>query len=275
LIPLSHTIHSWFSAYPVHVDHIVWHWQQASPSEIERGLRWYADAQHVATVIAHGDTRLGAGMLAIYSPQQAWIGNVLLAARVLRDGHGLGGPGSGVFASTAQRRAADRLLAGESYEDVLTGPKVRDFAYLIEHSGDRDPDPDKARVVIDRHALSVACGRPLTVAEYGAAPLKGYRRADGSISSGHYNQIVRLYRDAADAIARHRRQPVAAHQVQAVTWLLRQRLNQASDLGRGTSALGTGRATARSRAEQRWRSFQRDHLPHLRRCPDTGYLAAA
>jgi hypothetical protein len=30
-----------------------------------------------------------------------------------------------MFASAAQRRAANRLLAGEPYEDILTGPKVR------------------------------------------------------------------------------------------------------------------------------------------------------
>jgi hypothetical protein len=255
------------------MDHIVWHWEQASFDEIERGMRWYAEARHVASVIADGDAHLGAGMLAVYSPQQAWIGNVLLAACVLRAGKAMGGPGSGVFASAAQRRAADRLLAGESYEDILTGPKVRDFAHLIEHGGDRDPAAP--HVVIDRHALSVACGRALTVAEYGAAPLKGYRRADGSISCRHYDHVVQLYRDAANAIAPHRRQRVAAHQVQAVTWLVRQRLNQRIERGRGSSALDTGRAIARSRAEQRWHTFQRDHFPHLERCPNTGYLAAA
>jgi hypothetical protein len=276
LILMSHaTIHSWFSAYPVRVEHIVWHWQQASSLEIERGMRWYADAQHVATVIARGQTRLGAGMLAVYSPQQAWIGNVLLAARVLRAGHGLGGPGSGVFASTAQRHAADRLLAGESNEDILTGPKVRDFASLIEHGGDRDPDPARARVVIDRHALSVACGRALTVAEYGAAPLSGYRRRNGSITSRHYDHVVQLFRHAADTLARHGHPGLAPHQIQAVCWLVRQRLNEQSDRDRSTAALDAGRATARRRVEQRWRTFQRDHFPHLERCPDTGYLAAA
>jgi hypothetical protein len=40
-------------------------------------MRWYADAHHVATVIVNGDAHLGAGMLAIYSPQQGWISNVL------------------------------------------------------------------------------------------------------------------------------------------------------------------------------------------------------
>lgn len=266
-------IHSWFSTYPVHRDNIVWHWRQASRQEIERGMRWYADAHHVAIVIANGDAHLGAGMLAVYSPQQAWIGNVLLAARVLRAGRGLGGPGSGVFASTAQRHAADRLLTGESYEDILTGPKVRDFAHLIEHGGDRDPAAP--RVVIDRHALSVAYGRALTVAEYGTAPLKGYRRVDGSISCRHYDHVVQLYRDAADAIARLERQWLAAHHVQAVTWLVRQRVNQQAERRRGATALDTGRTAARVRAEQRWHTFQLDHFPHLERCPDTGYLTAA
>jgi hypothetical protein len=40
-------------------------------------MRWYADAHHVATAIANDDAHLGAGMLAIYSPQQGWISNVL------------------------------------------------------------------------------------------------------------------------------------------------------------------------------------------------------
>lgn len=137
----------------------MWHLQHASPQEIEQGLRWYIDAQHVATVIARGNTRLGAGMLAVYSPQHAWIDNVLVAARVLRAGQGQGGPGSGVFASTAQRRAANRLLAGESVEDILTGPKVRDFASLIEHGGDRDPDPATAPCG-DRPARPVRGVRP-------------------------------------------------------------------------------------------------------------------
>jgi hypothetical protein len=60
-----------------------------------------------------------------------------------------------------------------------------------------------------------------------------------------------------------------------VCWLVRQRLNGHIERDRSTAALDTGRATARRRAEQRWRTFQRDHFPHLDRCPDTGYLAAA
>lgn len=265
-------VHSWFSTYPISVDNIGWHWARASRQEVERGMAWYADAREVATVIASGNAHLGAGMLAVYSPQQAWAGNLLLAARALCEGRGIGGPGSGVFASTAQRRAADRLLAGESYEDVLTGPKVRDFARLIEHGGDRDPATP--RVVIDRHALSVACGRPLTVAEYGAAPLKAYRRADGSIRHRHYDRVVQLYLQAARIIAGREHRRVAAHQVQAVTWLVRQRLNQLTERDRGPSVLDRGRGAARARAEQRWHDVQIRQFPHLGRWPTTGYLAA-
>ncbi len=88
--------HPWFRVHPVNHENIVWHWEQATLEEIAQGMRWYADAHHVATAIANGDAHLGAGMLAIYSPQQGWIGNVLNAARVLRERRGIGGPGSGM-----------------------------------------------------------------------------------------------------------------------------------------------------------------------------------
>ena len=191
--------HPWFRVHPVSPENIVWHWRQATRDEIAQGMRWYADAHHVATVIAHGNAHLGAGMLAIYSPQQGWIGNVLNAARVLREGKGIGGPGCGMFATTGQKRAADRLLNGERYEDILSGPKIRDFAHLIEFGGDRDPD--NPCVVIDRHALSVAHGRALTSEEYEAAPVNGSRRKDGSISRRHYDHVVSLYHRAAEQLS--------------------------------------------------------------------------
>lgn len=56
---------------------------------------------------------------------------------------------------------------------------------------------------------------------------------------------------------------------------LTRRLNQHTHRGRSTAALGAGRVTARARTEQRWRIYRRVYLPHLERCPDTGYLAAA
>lgn len=265
--------HPWFQVHPVSHENIVWHWEQATPEEQAQGMRWYADAHDVATAIADGDAHLGAGMLAIYSPQQGWLRNIHHAARSLRERQGIGGPGSGVFATTAQKHAADRLLAGERYEDILNGPKIRDFAHLIETGGDKDPDDP--RVVIDRHALSVACGHALTSDEYDAAPVGGFRRRDGTISRSHYDHVVTLYRRAADVVSTRVGEPVAPHQVQAVTWLVRQRLNQDAEQQRGPTRLDRGRNRARANAERAWNDFRASHLPDLAACPGTGYPPAA
>ncbi|MGI5506475.1 DUF7178 family protein [Lentzea sp. CA-135723] len=265
--------HPWFQAHPVSHENVVWHWNQATDDEIAQGMRWYLDAHHVAIVIAQGNAHLGAGMLALYSPQQGWIGNVLNAARVLRGGKGIGGPGCGMFATAAQKRAADRLLSGEQYENLLSGPKIRDFAHLIEFGGDRDPE--NPCVVIDRHALSVAHGRALTSEEYEAAPMNGSRRKDGSISRRHYDHVVSLYHRAADRISAQAGEQVSAHQVQAVTWLVRQRLNQETEQRRGLTRLDKGRNHARANAERAWHEFRTTYLPNLATCPGTGYQTAA
>lgn len=265
--------HPWFRVHPVSHENIIWHWNQATRDEIAQGMRWYADAHHVATVIAHGNAHLGAGMLAIYSPQQGWIGNVLNAARVLREGKGIGGPGCGMFATTGQKRAADRLLNGARYEDILNGPKIRDFAHLIEFGGDRDPK--NPCVVIDRHALSVAHGRALTSEEYESAPVNGFRRKDGSISRRHYDHVVRLYHRAAEVLSPPAGERISAHQVQAVTWLVRQRLNQEAEQRRGPNPLDKGRNHARANSERAWNEFRTTYLPNLATCPGTGYQSAA
>ena len=265
--------HPWFRVHPVSHENIVWHWRQATPDEIAQGMRWYSDAHHVAIAIANGNAHLGAGMLAIYSPQQGWIGNVHNAARVLREGRGIGGPGSGMFATAGQKRAANRLLMGERHEDILNGPKIRDFAHLIEHGGDLQPD--NPRVVIDRHALSVAHGRALTTEKYGAAPVNGFRRKDGSVSRRHYDHVVRLYHRAAELISADEGERISAHQVQAVTWLVRQRLNQEAEQQRGPNRLDKGRNRARANSERAWHTFRTVHLPDLDTCPGTGYRAAA
>jgi hypothetical protein len=265
--------HPWFRANPVNQDHIVRHWDQATHDEIRQGMRWYALARQVATAIAEGNTCLGAGVLAVYSAQQGWIATVHLAARVLRAGVGIGGPGCGAFASTAQKHAANRLLAGEHHQQVLSGPKVRAFAHLIEHGGGHNPTCP--HVVIDRHALSVAHGHPVSLAQYSSAPLNGVRRRDGTVAHPHYDHLAQLYHHAATTISQTQSRVVAAHQVQAVTWLVRQRLTHTALRERGMSRLDHGRETARRNAENSWHTFRAIHLPHLRDWPPTGYLTAA
>jgi hypothetical protein len=265
--------HPWFAEHPVHSDNIVDHWNRATPEEKEQGARWYPDAH----LVAKGMTKLGqghsmhqtAGMLANYSPQQGWEGNMHNAARVLQEGKGIGGKGSGMFATAQQRNTADHILNGESYNDLIKGPKVRAFAHLIEHGGDEDPE--NPHVVIDRHALSVAHGRPLPAHDYTSAPMQGNWRKDGSLNSRYYDHVVGAYHNAAKQIGEQEGHPVAPHQVQATTWLTRQRLNGEQGYeGRSTENLDTGRENARANRQHAWEQFAEDYLPDLKG-PGTGY----
>ncbi|WP_143261927.1 hypothetical protein [Allokutzneria sp. NRRL B-24872] len=153
----------------------------------------------------------------------------------------------------------------------MTGPKVREFAHLIEYGGDRDRrDP---RVVIDRHALSVAHGRALHSDEFESAPLSGYRRRDGTVSCSSYDRVANLYIEAASLVSATTCGELSPHHVQAVTWLVRQRLNENAQQQRGLTALDKGRRVARANAEKSWLTFCRNHLPHLDFYPRTGYRA--
>jgi hypothetical protein len=270
--------HPWFQTNPVHAGNIVQHWDAGTDNEHAQGMRWYADAHHIAHSIAgsyhelhphpQGQSHLGAGIVANYSPQQGWAGNMHNAARVLVEGKGIGGPGSGMFASNQQRTAADRILHGEHYNDALAGPKIQDFAHLIEHGGDKDPT--QSHVVVDRHALSVATGRRMSTEDYNTFP-KSTRH--------YYGHVVQTYRDAAQQIGAKEGHPVAGHQVQAATWLTRQRLNQAEERAThgqddNTDRLNKGREHARSNAEQGWQDFREQHFPHItKEEPGTGYVA--
>jgi hypothetical protein len=289
--------HPFFKANPVSSQNIVDHWNQATPDEKNSGRRWYPDAHLVAKALGtlHPDhpannpgtpaaqkyasdpvehakvdtqhTHMAAGMLANYSPQTGWETNQHNAARAIHEGKGIGGKGSGVFASDLQRKNADRMMAGEKHTDVLGGPKISGFAHLIEHGGDKDErDP---HVVIDRHALSVATGKRMSTEDYGNFP-KTQRH--------YYGHVVKAYQDAADQIGARTGEKLHGHQVQAATWLVRQRLNQEEEkanTGQDSNAdrLNKGRSNARGNATTGWENFKKEHLPHLDANPGTGYTA--
>lgn len=262
--------HPFFQANPVHHGNVVQHWDQANDDEKNQGKRWYEDAHTLASglsAVTGHSIHQAAGLLAVYSPQQGWAGNMHNAARVMKEGKGIGGPGSGMFASHQQRKSADRILSGEHYNDVLGGHKVRDFAHLIEHGGDEHPD--HPHVVVDRHALSVATGKRMSDADYGSFP-KTQRH--------YYGHVVNAYHDAARHIGGRDGEDVHGHQVQAVTWLVRQRLNQEQERAHAETGADTrldrGREVSRSKAEQHWDQYRSLHFPDLPHTgPGTGYQA--
>lgn len=267
--------HPFFQRIPVHHDNIVSHWHQATPEEKEQGKRWYADAGLVAKALGTlhqgnhpgGNTHLAAGIIANHSPQNGWEGNLHDAARVLHSGKGIGGPGSGMFASTQQRNADDTMLAGAHHTDVLKSPKVSDFAHLVEHGGDQDAS--NPHVVVDRHALSVAAGRRMSDKDYSDFP-KSQRH--------YYGHVVNAYDEAARHISQHEGETIPGHAVQATTWLTRQRLNQAEerqkvqDTGK-QNGFDVGREVSRQRQKQKWNDVQKELNINVQG-PGTGYTGS-
>lgn len=243
--------HPWYQQHPISSQNIIDHWNRATPEDIQQGKNWYPDAHTVAKAIAGGDAAKGAGVLAAYSPQTLWPVNMFNAARALDQGKAIGGPGSGVMATGAMAAAAQRMIDGEHHSKVLTGPKIQDFAHLIEHGGDQDPAQPHA--VIDRHAMSVAAGGRLSKDDMEKAPTS---------TRHYYNHAVQAYKDAADQLSQQLGRPIAPHEVQATTWLVRQRENALEDQAQG-EPLDKGRERSRQKAQTDWEGYQNEHYPEL------------
>jgi hypothetical protein len=257
----------WNVDHPISHKHIVDHWNRATPDEKANGENWYRDAHHLARHIANDtghEMHTMAGLMSNYSPQTHWATNIMNAAKVARTRQGMGGPGSGIMATTRQKSAADRMLGGEHYDSVLAGPKTKAFAHLIEHGGNSDPSDPK--VVVDRHALSVATGARATDNAYSMSRLG---------TKSRYNEASQAYHKAAKAISKSEGRPIEAHQVQAATWLVRQRLNEQHDADLSAKA-STSRSGTRARgAIKEWNEYAAEHHPGaMGKEPGTGYSAA-
>lgn len=263
----------WHKENPVHHQNIVDHYNQSTHEEREHGHNWYKDAHHVMKALAHdsGVTHHQmSGLISNYSPQTAWHTNMITASKVARSKKALGGPGEGVFASGQQKKAAGRMLKGEHYDKVLSGQKVKHFAHLIEHGGNKHADDPghkdfKTHVVIDRHAHSVASGKRITDNAFGQSGLKGKAK---------YASVHKAYVDAAAHLSKQHGTTIHPHQVQATTWLTRQRLNGAEDVAKAKGKKGKGgnAAAGAARAKADWHKYAGEHHPHLvGKEPGTGY----
>lgn len=164
-------------------------WSIATNDEFEQGAHWYERAHWTARMLADGDVRTGAGLLAALSPQTAWWLNVELACEAYEAG-------------TARRHTSDscskanKILAGIDPADVLPMQRKTGQFYLCI----LDPD-DPDAVCVDRHAYDVAVG----------IPLGDWNR--GLSAHGRYRLIADCYREAARRLG----QPPSV--VQAVTWV--------------------------------------------------------
>jgi hypothetical protein len=280
---------AWLLRHPVDFQNVVDTWDEATPGEKEAGEVWYDHAHKLAQALAkryNVSVTTAAGLLATYSPQTPWGANVREAAEVLREGHGVGGPGAhiywhkdsktpntfeereGIMAPGGTKIRADRILAGEDPEEVFAGRnksgnlnpkslKIRAFSELIANGTQLDPEHPK--VVIDRHAAGVARGVRLNDDDY---------NIDGpSGSAKKFAVYTSAYNKAAKVISAKEGRTITPEQVQAATWLTRQRLN-----GALVSQVGKTRKTLGQQDNQKIASYVEQYLPEAKMyLPKTGY----
>jgi len=272
----------WEKEHPVDHMNIVDHYNQATKSERHNGRVWYKHANQVARELssAHGvPVDQVAGLMSAYSPQTDWNHNIITTARVVKNKLTIGGTlpgnpkhkdwhynppyfqsmGGRAFAPGASKKQADRILSGEHYSSVLSANKTGEFAHLIHHGGNADDNDPK--VVVDRHAYSVATGSRVSDDAFGKSGLKGKKKyamvKDAYIrAAAHINA-----QNGAKLGDSHYLHP---HQIQAITWLVRQRLNDEGDIASkkpSTKNKAMMDITKRARAKENWRDFSRTRIP--------------
>jgi hypothetical protein len=165
-------------------------WESATPEQKQRGRTWYRTAHELAGVIAGGNPRTGAGVIAALSAQKSWTENCRLAQQACQTGLS-GGHFPDALAKAAQ------IASGADPADVL--PRERKTGHFFRCIAD-PADPDA--IVIDRHAHDVAVGEV-----YG-------NRERGLSAGGRYGLLADCYREAA------RRLGELPSTVQAVTWVV-------------------------------------------------------
>lgn len=165
-------------------------WNSATIDQHSRGRGWYQTAHQLAHMIADGNVRMGAGVIAALSANKRWETNVNLATQAFRNG-----TPTGHFNDALSK--AQRIMDGEDPESVLPmGIKTGQFFRCITNPSDPDA------VCIDRHAHDIAVG-----VKYG-------NESRGLSSRGRYTMLADIYRSAASRLGEI---PLA---VQATTWVV-------------------------------------------------------
>lgn len=124
-------------------------WAEIPAETLEEGRRWYPAARDLAKRLDPSQPARGAAVIAVLSPRRSWPQNAALAEAAY------GMPATDVPTMGDQRRKLARLFAGEDPFTVVGGDKVRAFHATIVN-------PAHPIAVIDRHAIAVVDGAPVT-----------------------------------------------------------------------------------------------------------------
>lgn len=172
-----------------YIANIVKVYNRATPDQKRRGADWYQSAHELASFLAEGDVKRGAGVIAALSANKAWYLNQRLARRAFA---------GEVAGHTADNlRKVERIMSGADPEDVLPmAMKTGNFYRCI-----LDPQ-DQEAVCIDRHAHDIAVGAPWGDRERGLG------------AKGRYAVLSLAYRNAAAKLG------VTPSVLQATTWVV-------------------------------------------------------
>lgn len=170
-----------------YVANIVAAYGGASEDQQGRGRNWYPTARQIATLMAEGDTKAGAGVIAALSPQKAWYLNQRIAQASFDSGEARGNVGN----ATAK---AQRIMLGEDPLEVLPDDS-KTWNFYRSIMDPTDPDP----VCVDRHAWDIALG-----------VVNGSNNR--GITKRRYAEVAHAYREAA------RRLGEIPSALQAITW---------------------------------------------------------
>jgi hypothetical protein len=239
--------HPFFRKNPLSAENVRSRFNEATEAEKHQGMRWYEDMHRLAWALGGGDAAKGAGVLSALSPQAGWPINMFNAARYLAEGR----PEGKMQATGDMRKNAERILAGEHPNDVLKSPKTNAFGVLGALGADH-PEDEHGRVVVDRHAMSVAAGKRLMKEDVSG---KG-ENATPIGNDRFYEHVADMYRHAARDISEETGQEIAPHQLQAITWLVQQRMNEAGDVAQGK---GKGLRSGMRNAWGNWADYAREH----------------
>jgi hypothetical protein len=267
----------WLQNNPRSPENILNHWHQTTPEHRDQGMSWYQDAHLAAKQIAQDrgiTVNQAAGLIANYSPQQHWATNLEMASRAAA-GQRIGGPKEpgqrGFMASKSQADVAARIMSGEDYHGIFGGKKITGFGHLIEHG--QDTDPNDPKVVVDRHALGVAHGGYADDGVYTYSKVSSGVRKDGS--SPAYDDVANMYKQAADTInanGGHNGVPIQPHQLQAATWLTRQRLNAEGGYSGNDSRVADRTRKVAESSVNNWNAYAAANHPALvGKTPGTGF----
>ena len=170
-------------------------YRAASEAHRQEGMRWYAEARANAVAMSEAtglSVEAACAIVAVLSPMLSWKRNLVVARTVCEQGEATG-------VLRANLAKAQRILAGEPVESVVSGQKVSAFYRNILSAG------MDMGTTIDRHAVKVAHGRNVP-------------SADIDVTRREYAVYSEAYTRAARILSREMGETVTPAQIQAVTW---------------------------------------------------------